>query len=113
MTFLHLNGLMSKEMRSEIKNEIRTCIREIERLLGPSFPLKTFALALIDEMRLKGIKGQLSETGEDHLMIETGSVSILIEDNLSAVIRLNEDDPVACWIPHKYLIFPELSGAVA
>lgn len=96
-----------------MKNEIRTCIREIERLLGPSFPLKTFALALIDEMKLKGIKGQLFESGENHFIIETGSISILIEDNLSAVLRLSENDPVAYWIPHKYMIFPELSRAVA
>ena len=96
-----------------MKRGIKGCIREIERLLGPSFPITTFALALQDELKLIGIKSTISQPCEKCIVLETKLIEIRIEMNMASSLRSMSEKPIALWLPHKYLIFPELSRAVA
>ena len=96
-----------------MKYEIKSCIREIERLLGPSFPISTFALALQDELRLKGIKSAIYQPSKYCVILETELIEVRVEMNMSNSLNAISEKPTALWLPHKYLIFPEISRAVA
>lgn len=95
-----------------MEKKVRKAVRDIEMLLGPSFPVEMFSKALQQELKLLGITSRLFKLDGYHRLQIENSLEIWISD--SSI----EFDPgylqmgQGIWIPHRLLLLP-VNQAVA
>lgn len=106
MTLAALEGLRRKKSEA-MENKIRKAIRDIELLLGPSFPIDTFARALQHELKLLGIRSHLFSSLKDYYILQLeGQMEILIPEATVDIQPGKLGSQQAVWIPHERLLLP-------
>jgi len=94
-------------MRKEVGKLIKEAVRDIESLLGPSFPIGVFCKALLSELRLRDVDVRIFAYENGVFTIQADTIILWVADQRGILYpgQLSEADGI--WVPHDHLILPE------
>ena len=95
----------------DIRLKLRMAIRDIENLLGPSFPVNMFCKALLQELKMRGVGAMAFDGTGRNRIIRMEELDLLVSDASEHFPPGLLTGLQGIWVPHKHLILPELKTA--